>query len=477
MAGVTKEEYAAFILRYYNHPGLFVREQLGGDPYPWQDEIMAAVARGVRNIAARSGHRVGKSTVVAWICLWYMLTRSIFKIGVTAPTAGQLFDAMYAELKTWYLKLQPALQLLLDVKSDRIDLTASGGASFLTIKTGRVENPEALAGLHSENTLLIGDEASGIADLVFESSTSSMAAPNAQIILTGNPLRATGYFAMCFEKWQARWTLFTISSYDCPNVSREWIEEKKDEYGEESNAFRARVLGLPPRGDDDTIIPLDMVTSAVGREVVTVGPEDEIWGLDVAELGSCVSALVRRRGKAVRSKAEIFAGLEPMQLVGRIYGIYSALPDDKQPKAINVDGIGYGAGVASRLSELGLPAYSINVANTPSIAGEAVYFNLRTELWYIARQWFADRDCTIPQDDRLISDITKIRLVDSPEGRKQTLRAESKKMMRDRKVPSPDVGDAFVLTFAGIALTSKGTGYSKYRGKPLRRRLKGVTYV
>lgn len=478
---ITKEDYAAWVRQYFNHPVAFVREVLNVEPDVWQCEVMDAVAMGERNIAIASGHRVGKSTVLGWICLWYMMTREPFKIGVTAPTSGQLEDAMFAELKTWLQKMEanaPGLAGILEAKSDRVDLVASNGTSFLVIKTGRVEQPEALAGLHSANTLLIGDEASGIPDVVFDASTSSMAAPNAQMLLCGNPLRATGYFAKCFAEWTETWRTFTVSSVDCPRVSRAWIEEKKVEYGEESNQYRARVLGLFPLGDDDTIIPMDWVLGAIGREVLVLPNEPEIWGLDVAEKGSNVSALARRRGKKVTS-IEIFSGIEVMQLVGRVHAIWQSLPEKARPVELNVDGIGYGAGVAGRLDQLlsGTVVNSVNVAETPSIAGEKVYFNRRTECWYLLRQWFQGRDCSIPNDERLKSDLTKIR-VDNTEGRKDTLKAESKKAMKKRGVKSPDTGDAVMLTFAGDGTAARpNSGFSRHRNKPIRRNVKGTSYT
>ena len=50
-------------------------------------------------------------------------------------------------------------------------------------------------------------------------------------------------------------------------------------FGEESNAFRVRVLGEFPQRDDDTAIPLELVESAQRREVVVTEDEPIVWGL------------------------------------------------------------------------------------------------------------------------------------------------------------------------------------------------------
>ena len=61
--------------------------------------------------------------------------------------------------------------------------------------------------------------------------------------------------------WTRRW-----SCVDSPLVSDEFIEEMKLRYGEESNAFRIRVLGEFPLADDD-IIPFHLVENALHRDV------------------------------------------------------------------------------------------------------------------------------------------------------------------------------------------------------------------
>src|SRR5438105_2319876 len=63
--------------RYEGHAELFVRECFEfpvtmKDIYPWQREVLAAYDRGEPRIAIRSGHGVGKTTVLAWM-LWHRI--------------------------------------------------------------------------------------------------------------------------------------------------------------------------------------------------------------------------------------------------------------------------------------------------------------------------------------------------------------------------------------------------------------------
>ena len=117
-----------FVLRYRDDPALFVQEVLGATPHDYQAEFLRAVADGERKVSIRSGHGTGKSTSASWIMLWFVLLRFPNKVVVTAPTSGQLFDALFAELKRWINELPPQLKVLLTVKSDRVKPSKIGRA-------------------------------------------------------------------------------------------------------------------------------------------------------------------------------------------------------------------------------------------------------------------------------------------------------------------------------------------------------------
>jgi len=114
-----------FVKEYRDDPVKFVVEVLGADPLTYQREFLQALADGERKMSIRSGHGTGKSTSASWAMLWYVLLRFPNKVVVTAPTSGQLFDALFAELKRWIGELPPQLQPMLTVKSDRVELAAA----------------------------------------------------------------------------------------------------------------------------------------------------------------------------------------------------------------------------------------------------------------------------------------------------------------------------------------------------------------
>jgi len=456
-----------FVVEYWDDPVRFVEEVLGATPLPYQKDFLNAIARNERKISIRSGHGTGKSTSASWAMLWYLLLRFPNKVVVTAPTSGQLFDALFAELKRWISELPPQLQQMLTVKSDRVELAAAPSEAFISARTSRAETPEALAGVHSDNVLLVVDEASGVPEKVFEAAAGSMSGHNATTILLSNPTRSSGTFfesqtRMADSWWTQRW-----SCVDSPLVSDEFVQEMRERYGEESNAFRIRVLGEFPLSDDDTIIPYHLVESAVHRDLEVHEDTPSVWGLDVARFGTDKTALCKRQGPIV-TEIRAWRGLDLMQTVGRVVAEYEGLPPSAQPREILVDSIGVGAGVVDRLHEMGLPVRGVNVSETPSL--KETYMNLRTELWFKTKGWLENRSCKLPENEQLMAELTSIKYSFTSSGK---MKAESKDEMRKRGLGSPDLADALCLTMASEATTALSGAVMSWR-RELKRNLRGI---
>lgn len=459
--------FIEFIKKYRDNPVLFVREVLGVEPDEWQVEFLNAVACGERKISIRSGHGVGKSTGGSWAMLWYLLTRYPVKVVVTAPTSSQLYDALFAELKRWVKELPPAVQELLDVKQERIELKASATEAFISARTSRAEQPEALQGVHSDNVMLVADEASGVPEQVFEAAAGSMSGHNAVTILFGNPVRSSGFFFDTHNRLRGEWWTKRVSCEDSKRVSKEYIEEMKSRYGEDSNAFRIRVLGEFPRSDDDTIIPMELLESAKNRDVVFNPDAEVVWGLDVARFGSDSSVLCKRKVNVVTDLTR-WRNLDLMQLTGAVVAQYEGTDFKERPSEILVDSIGLGAGVVDRLRELGLPARGINVSESPALG--QTYLNLRAELWHKAKAWLEKRDCKLPNNEDLIAELATVRYQFTSNGK---IKIESKDDIRRRGMKSPDMADAFVLTFASDAAVAS-YGFKQGWNKPLKRNIRGI---
>ncbi|AMV42270.1 DEAD/DEAH box helicase family protein [Paraburkholderia caribensis] len=463
--------FVEFREKYYADPVLFVQEVLGAEPDEWQRTFLNALARGERKISVRSGHGVGKSTATSWAAIWHFYMRFPQKTIVTAPTSAQLYDALFSEMKSWIKKMPDVLRGMAEIKSDRIEFIPAPEESFISLRTSRQEQPEALAGVHSENVLLIADEASGVPEAVFEAASGSMSGHSAATILLGNPTRSSGYFYDTHHMLASEWFTLKVSCVDSPRVSKEYVQEQALRFGETSNAFRIRVLGEFPLGDDDTVIPMHLLDAAINRDIQETPNQRCVWGLDVARFGSDRTALCIRHGNVVRDNVEWWSGLDTMQTVGRIKTKYDQCKFEDRPVEILVDVIGVGAGVVDRGREMGLPMRGINVSESPALGGDK-YLNLRAELWYKAREWLEARNCKLPDDRQLKAELATVKYQFQSTGK---IKIESKDDIKRRGVRSPDLADAFVLTFASDAATAGNpASYFWASNKPLRRNIPRV---
>src|SRR6266550_1075887 len=413
-ATMQENPFIAFRLRYQDNAELFVREVLGfptdddsadgKDIYPWQREALAAYDRAAQDrtqarISIRSGHGVGKTTLLAWL-LWHrILCRFPQKTAVTAPSEKQLFGALWAEFETWSKRLPKTLRGLVEIKADTAELRAAPSESFISIKTARAEQPEALSGLHAEWEMVIADEASGVADSVWEAAQSSLTGPHPLAVLGGNPIRASGFFYDSHNRLSGDWWTRHVSRGEIVDIETDpyAVGEEHASGGRHTNRYRVRVLGEFPVSEDDVLIPFDLVEPSLTRDVQVFPSTPVVWGVDCARFGSNRSALAKRQGLQLLEPIRSWAKLDGMQLAARIHSEWDSTPDRLRPVGILVDSIGEGGPVADRLRQLGLPARDIQVSELPALQNQDKFKDLRTELWHKAKAWFLGRNVKIPE--------------------------------------------------------------------------------
>lgn len=439
-------------------PVLFVESVLEATPQRWQAEALRAIATHDK-VAIKSGHGVGKTAFESWVVLWQLLTHYPTKVAITANSAHQLSDVLWTEIDRWARNMPAPFKELLEFKSDKIALKGASD-SFAVARTSRRENPEALAGFHSPHMMFVVEEASGVPNVIFETASGALSTPGAKIIMCGNPTRSDGYFYDAFHSDRDRWHCITVSCEEGEYVDPKFIVDMAEKYGDQSNVFRVRVLGEFPTQSDDVLLPLHLIEDATRRDV-EAGPTTPVtWGLDVARYGGDRSALCKRQGNVLIEKIKTWQNKDLMELAGIVLAEYDAVPYSMRPQAIYVDAIGLGAGLADRLRELDLPAVAVSVSESASLKDR--FNKLRDELFWTAREWFEARDCHMPSDDTLISELSGIRYKYLSTGK---LKVESKDEMKKRGQRSPDVADSFVLTFAGQGAVAGGwsRGYNSNR--------------
>lgn len=438
-------------------PALFAQEVLGVEPDEWQIEA-SGILVDRRKLSIRSGHGVGKSAFMSWCILWFTSCYFPCKVPATAPTGHQLDDVLWAELAMWHRKMKervPALGNEFEWSAGAYKMRSNPSESFAVPRTSRPEKPEALQGFHSENILFVIDEASGVSDNVFEVAEGALSTEGAFAVMAANPTRQSGYFYDSHHKMRAYWGLMHVNGENCKRVSKQYVESMAKKYGKESSIYKVRV-----RGDFaaaiDGVIPLELCEAAKMRDVAIFDKSPIVWGLDVARFGDDSTALAKRKGNHQLEKCREWYGKDTMQTVGLIKHEWDTTAADRRPASINVDVIGIGAGVVDRLKEIGLPVYGVNVAESAAanIADDAQYSRLRDELWFKSRAWLAAMDCRLLEDEDLIGELTTPKYSILSNG---SIKVESKQEMKDRGVKSPNLADAWNLTFASDGASNWGS--------------------
>lgn len=443
-------------------PCLFAQEALGAEPTEQQWEASRALVER-RRVSIRSGHGTGKSTFMAWCVLWFLACYFPAKVPATAPTSHQLEDVLWAEIAKWHRVLKerlPFLGLQFEWSAGAYRAAQAPNESFAVARTSRPEKPEALQGFHADNILFLIDEASGVADNVFEVAEGALSTDGAFVVMAANPTRQNGYFFDSHHKMRGAWAALHWSGVDSPRVSRQYIENMRKKYGERSPVYKVRVLGEFVTAPDG-VISLELCEAAKVREVAAVESAPVVWGVDVARFGDDSTALAKRKGNVQLEPVKEWWGKDTMQVAGIIKAEWDVTPRADRPVAINVDVIGIGAGVVDRLRELDLPAVGVNVAESEAIDGDTQYnakgdpipqFNrLRDQLWWKGREWLEAKDCKLADDDETIAELTTPTYSIQSNGR---IKVEGKDELKKRGVKSPNRADAWLNTFAELRLMS-----------------------
>ena len=438
----------AKLAHWRNAPIDFVREVIGAEP-TWQQKQLLSLLPSGKNFAIRSGHGTGKSACLSWILMWFLLTHPASKVVCTAPSRRQLFDILWSEVYRWHSRAR--FKELVDILQIQTEVIRVGSrkdwfarAVAVSVQQSPEEQAELLAGYHADHVCVIVDEASGVPDPVFRPLETYSTTPSCKLLLAGNPTRLDGYFYNVFhsESLSSVWTKLHWDSTESPLVSPDWINEMKARYGEDSPEFLVRVRGEFPPASTERLIPVEWLRRAVYTEPPRISPEiPAIWGVDVAHQGSSETAIVSRRGCYV-DLAKTRFGLTTLEVVDWILDEVKNYPHPIRAICIDCSG-GWGVGPAELLRKtLGSKVIPVNFGWSSQLE-EFTY--LKDELWFAVRKAFEQGTLLIPPNEKLIRQLSSVQA--SQESATGRFRVETKRRMRARREPSPDLGDALALTF------------------------------
>ena len=425
---------AYIALNYFADPVGYVRDELQAEPDVWQIEALNAV-RDNKRVAAASGHGIGKTAFVAWTIHWFMATRPNPQVVVTANTKNQLDSKTWRELAKWNQKALNGHWF--EVKATRMELKDSPETWFASAIPWTEHNSESFAGTHEEHVLIVFDEASAIADIIWDVSEGAMTTAGAKWVALGNPTKNTGRFRECWGRFRHRWHTMQVDSRTAKMADQTQIKEWIADYGEDSDFVRVRVKGEFPKSSSAQLISTAIVEAAVAYKAVGFEKLPLVVGVDVARFGDDQTVICARRGRKVYPLSK-FRELDTMQVAGHVAAVIKSL----KPALVNIDIGAMGAGVVDRLREQGFEVRGVNFGGEP--VDKVKYANKRAEMWGEMAAWLKEAG-EIPDDYELRQDLI------GPEysyTSSQQLLLEKKESMKRRGLSSPDCADALALTFA-----------------------------
>ena len=421
----------------------------------WQAETFTEIGEHLSNpetrfmplrVAIASGHGIGKSAFIGMLCNWGMSTCEDTRIVVTANTESQLRTKTWPEISKW----------------SRLSITspwwAVPGMSLYAAENGREKswradatpwsenNTEAFAGLHNKGKriILVFDEASKIADKVWEVAEGALTDEDTEIIWVafGNPTQASGRFRECFRRYRHLWDYKHIDSRDVEGTNKAYLDEFVETHGVDSDIVKVRVRGIFPAMSIKQFIGTTDVDAAFGREIPPTSYDfaPKILTLDNAWEGDDEGVIGLRQGLKFRILHTFAKNDNDIEVAMKL----AALEDEHDAAAVHIDA-GYGTGVVSAGKTMNRKWRLVWFSGASPDKG---CLNLRAFMAREARDWLKEGGA-IEKDQVLYSDLTSIETVARLDGK---IQLESKKDMKARGLPSPGRADALFLSFAAPVL-------------------------
>lgn len=495
---------ATALQAYRNRPLEFVREVLRERYWTCQRYMIEAVYKH-RRVTHRSCRKSGKTRSAAGLVLHFGSEPST--IITTAPIGRQVREVMWGKgIRPLFNRASPRLPGRMLTTAWRIEpdwyaigFSTDDPRNFLGIHAD-IELPEddaliddvgedpfvesAEGVIHADvqevveratfksgRLLMVLDEAPGIDPMLYEIIEGSLAGDNTYILEQGNPIidsNSPHPFAV-HHRQGSEWHRIHTSAftpddgeddvgadrhfYGVPPyvMKKAWARARLKEWGRESSAFRAHVGGMFGREgmSSSLVISRALLESAEARGATS--EQGRHLGVDVALEGDeCVGALLV---DGVPSAQHVWRSPDLMATADLIVTL--AKRWDVPAMNVHVDVIGLGAGVVSRLAQMGYRVDGVDFGAAAKgdwshLFGETKPRNRRAELHWVARRVMEEGLGHVP---RRWSDMWQQAMwatfeIKAEGGSGSTLVIEPKADIRARYGRSPDHYDSFLLAWS-----------------------------
>jgi len=337
-------------------------------------------------------------------------------------------------------------------------LTFKNGWEILTLTAhaGKNEQDPASNLMGWGGDIIVLDEACLIRQDVYTSRISRMLGDNpehSKLIILANPWSKSNFV---WEAWQNPAYKQIQIGWQQALAEGRTAQTYLDEQRSILSPYEWKVLYESEFADEseDTLIRYEWIQQAVQRGKdqslqFTAQPRN-IHGLDVAEHGVDKSILTDASTDGVHYIVHRQTWIRQTETMACANQTAAMVP---KTEVLNVDDIGVGAGVRSRLAELGYKAVSVRVSSAPTVDVDR-YLNLKSQKYWHLRTLFEQGNISIPDIAELKSQLSKMSYKFTAAGKIQIIDPAGK---------SPDYADSLMLTlqpagYHGFAFANKKYG-------------------
>jgi len=444
--------------RWRSDINIFLREGLNETP-TWQQqqlfdviqlESSLPVEKRKKRIAVRSGQGPGKTRSTGEAVLWRCLRHPDALCVVTAPSMRQC-KQWVDEIKRTLRDAHPLLQRFVKCYTTKVEIN---GSDIWGIRTATATRPENLQGIHENHLTFVADEASGVPRSIVETIKGTLSNPDALFIQTGNPNTTDCGFYDCFTSQGDQWYQLHWNAEDTARDYPHIVSPSRNraielEYGRDSDVYRVRVLGEFPHQNPNSLMALeDLVactrTNLRGCASITeLTPVNKAIGIDYARFGGDESVVARRVGLAIVDY-KVFVKRDPREVTDYAFQLQYDANWKNEDCWYLPDAGGMGQGLMHAFYEAGKQLLEFHTQSTA--ANPDMFADQYSEAWWHLRMLVKERVCHLPNDPRLLSQLSTRQYYMDRDGR---IKVETKDEWRERTEieESPDRGDAVAMAF------------------------------
>lgn len=452
--------------KWQERPHIYFEDVLGAEKiWKLEDELLKACPRAIKehkHIYVGSGHALGKDWTCGGLALWFLHCFCPSIVIETAPTDRQVKKIMWAETKKHWNKRKvdlggtPYTTPYLEIRKEEWFLIG-----FTTKESGASKKAEGgkFQGFHSPNICVIVSEAQAVEDNIFDQIEAITTSATVLVIFIGNPTRASGRFAKGLKDKKNN----IVFNFDCrenPNYihrktiipglcSYEWVEDKRQKWGEDSPLWQGRVMGQIPSKSINNVFAEEHIRIAKNRDVsgdqhnagvaLDVAGEGVDYNVGYAGRNGNVSKTMCKMNQPPSTNA-----VKALDMAKEVNGNFIV---------VDCDGMGIKDWQEiikrdeSRKYHVVKFHGSARFKKEPRADGNPQFYNLRAKAYMeVADETKAGRT-SIPDDPELIEDLLEVKFFENKLG---MIQLEEKEDIKERLDRSPSKGDAWIMYQWGI---------------------------